>query len=88
MSYVVIENTPGYLPDDDDPATFDDWRDALRYMVTLVRESRDFSIEGGADIVGWVDRDDGCAYLTDEGRPHDLGRYFEIVETDGETDDR
>lgn len=82
MSYVVIENTPGYLPDDDDPASFDDRRAAIRYMVELVRRSRDYSVEGGADIGGWLDREAGCAFLVDEGRPHDLGRCFEVVETE------
>lgn len=77
--WIVVENTPGYMPDDDDPYVTDDYRDALRYMVTLVRESRDFSVDGGADIGGWLDREAGAAFLVDEGRPHDLGRYFEVM---------
>jgi hypothetical protein len=80
-TYIVIENTPGYLPDDDDPATFEDRRDAIRYMIELVRFNRDFRLEGGEDVGGWIDRDAGSAYLVDEGRPYDLGRYFEVIET-------
>ena len=77
--YAVIESTPGYMPDDDDPATFTDRREALRYMVRLVREYRD-SFYPINDFGGWLDREAGCAFLVDEGRPHDLGRYFEIME--------
>ena len=77
--YVVVENTPGYMPDDTDPATFTDRREALRYMVGLVRECRD-TFYMDADVGGWLDRELGAAFLVDEGRPHDLGRSFEILE--------
>ena len=79
LRYTVIENTPGYLPDDTDPATFDDEREALRHMINLMRTYRDEQAEFGADITGWLDRDALAGYLVDDGRPHDLGRSFEIV---------
>ena len=79
MRYVVVENTPGYLPEDEDPATFEDFRSAVRYMIELVRSNRDYRIEGGEDVTGWLDREAGDAFLTDEGRPHDLGRYFCVM---------
>jgi hypothetical protein len=31
--YVVVENTPGYLPEDDDPGTFEDLADAQAYAA-------------------------------------------------------
>lgn len=77
--FVVVENIPGYLPMDDDPYVADDWRDALRALVELVRRERDYMIDGGADVGGWLDREAGAAYLVDEGRPHDLGLSFEIL---------
>jgi hypothetical protein len=36
--YVVIENTPGYLPDADDPAVFDAYEDAVAYANELCDE--------------------------------------------------
>lgn len=76
--FVVIENTPGYMPDSE-PYPIGSRRDALRVMVDMVRECRDSMREGGADVGGWLDRENGCAFLVDEGRPHDLGRYFEVM---------
>lgn len=79
--WTVVESTPGYLPDDDDPARFHDFRAAVRYMVDLMRSYRDSERDAGADVVGWVDRDSGDGYLRDAGRTHDLGRSFAVVST-------
>lgn len=35
MHYVVIENTPGYLPDDDDPLVTDDYATAVDHANEL-----------------------------------------------------
>lgn len=79
--FTVVENTPGYLPDDDDPATFHDRRDALRYMIERMRQYRDDMRDNGESIVGWINRDAGEGYLWNEGRPHDIGRAFAVVDT-------
>lgn len=44
--YVVIENTPGYLPEDDDPATFDNIEDARVYASDLLSRLLDHIYEG------------------------------------------
>lgn len=75
--YVVIENTPGYLPEDDEPAEFETQREALRYMIERMRSYRDEH----EDVGGWIDRENMCGFLVDEGRPHDLGRAFEVHTT-------
>lgn len=36
MQYVATINTPGYLPDSDDPPTFDTPRDAWQHLVSEV----------------------------------------------------
>ncbi len=30
--WTVIENTPGYMPDDNDPPVFDEYADAVEYL--------------------------------------------------------
>ena len=37
-NYVVIANMPGYLPEDDDPPTFDCYDEAWSYVVQEVSE--------------------------------------------------
>jgi hypothetical protein len=37
-NYVIIENTPGYLPEDDDPPKFDSYAEALNYLVQYNKE--------------------------------------------------
>lgn len=81
--YVVIENTPGYLPDDDDPATFEDLNAAKTYLKEEVERLCDFLCEGydyAADYepnVYWS-RDLDYASVDDPRRAHDLGRVFSI----------
>lgn len=87
MSYVVTENTPGYLPDDDEPATFDDLGEAREYAAEL--------IEGYAEAYEVVGPDeaeieeakgyarelpgDGSGVSVDfEQDEHSLGRHFAI----------
>lgn len=45
--YVVTENTPGYMPDSDDPATFQDFESALAYGKELRENLLDFYSEMG-----------------------------------------
>lgn len=85
--FVVIENTPGYLPEDDDPPTFAEYADAVAYMNERVAEyveQLEDDLEGENEG-HTVDVNEGCAssanysatYVTTT-RPHDLGRWFAV----------
>ena len=87
--YVVSENTPGYMPDDTDPATFDDEDSARVYASDQLSRLLDSICDGDEDgyegayaalsIVGSF-QTDTCVYVTDTRRAHDLGRVIEIIE--------
>src|SRR5687768_8204335 len=47
MPYVAYINTPGYLPMDDDPPTFDSAIDAWDYLANIRRE-----FDGSAELPG------------------------------------
>jgi len=71
--YVVMESTPGYLPDVE-PAWFGSLRQAERYAATLARALREcgYTVKGSAQ--------GGCYYA--ERDPDDLGLVIEIVEAE------
>jgi hypothetical protein len=79
--FVVIENTPGYLPDDDDPPTFDEYADAVAYLNERAAEYADdpdaeppYRVEHG-----WASADNLAAVMVyDDSKTHDLGRYIGI----------
>jgi hypothetical protein len=84
VTWVVIENTPGYMPDDDDPATFDDRTDAVHYLRDEVERLCEHIQEGEGDpFVSWTEERDS-AHVTDSTREHDLGRVFEIAQQEEE----
>jgi hypothetical protein len=89
-SFVVIENTPGYLPEEDDPYVTDDYLAAVAYMNARVAEYVEFIEETGAEAEvsqGWASPNNYAAVMVyDKSREHDLGRYFG-VEIDEEEDD-
>ena len=89
--YVVIEFTPGYLPENDDPPVFDQWNEAVNYV--LAERERLFdddfgydvnpeSLKGYEDYVFMLDigafDGDGFIYY-DKRKIHDLGRIVQIV---------
>ncbi len=70
--YLVIENTPGYLPDADEPATFESFSDGLEYAEELAAE-----LEGQGYT---CDRDTpGHIYCTTKDKMYDLGRVIEVM---------
>ena len=81
-TFVVVENTPGYLPENDDPASFETFAEAEDYAGALA--------DGYRDTFG-LTHDDGSIDVTRESEtlwritrpsdPHDLGRVVEILET-------
>ena len=92
MSYIVIESTPGYLPEDDDPAVFDRISDAIEYaqerlaaLIEHIEDGQSFDfVEGeipGVRFMGELSYDKAVV-VYDNSREHDLGRVIEIVEVD------
>ncbi len=87
--YVVIESTPGYLSEEDDPATFEDLSEARIYASDRLSQLLDFIYEGqdaAGEHAGWtVDgsfQTDLSVIVYDKSRTHDLGRIIEIVLTE------
>lgn len=91
--YVVIENTPGYLPDDDSPAEPTDWRSALadaqdRVARLLDDEWATWAVVGEPVVQQPDPADPGSVgyfecYLG-RGGPHDLGRVVTVEALDDE----
>jgi hypothetical protein len=84
--YVVIENTPGYLPEDDDPATFETIEEARVYASDLLSRLLDSIYESQMDdpepvgfTVSGSFQEDLSVIVFDNARMHDLGRVIEIL---------
>lgn len=86
MSYIVIENTPGYLPDDDDTAEFETLADARSYARDLVEQLRDFHAQVDETCLVRVDSRSAPRswYVRRGGEAgrNDLGRAIQIVESE------
>lgn len=75
--YVVVENTPGCLPESD-PIECETYADARRAALAIVKELRaDGYYCTGNQVFGWM-----CHRTLSPGRldPDDLGRVVEIME--------
>lgn len=70
MHWHVVENTPGYLPDDMDDSTFIRITEARNYAMSLAQELR----EQGYHVSG--NRKYG--YYAEKGN-NDLGRVIEVL---------
>jgi len=85
--FMVIENTPGYLPEDDDPAVFDSVDEAREYateqldrLIDHIAEGQDFDDDAnGWTVIGDFAEGDLSVVVYDGARSHDLGRVIEIV---------
>jgi hypothetical protein len=87
--YVVLESTPGYLPEDDDPAVFEDIESARVYASDLLSQLLDHIFEvqelgedepAGFEVVGSFAQEDRSVVVYDKSRLHDLGRVIEIAD--------
>lgn len=85
--YVVIENTPGYMPDEDEPYTTDDYDEAVAYLNDRAAEyDNDESGIYRAEH-GFASADNLAAVMIwNDASDHDLGRYIG-VEIDHDHDD-
>jgi len=87
-TYVVIENTPGYMPDDCDPFVTNDYAEAVSVMREDINRYVDEITEAGGEPEveeGWASSTNlAAAKVYDHSRMHDLGRYFavELAESD------
>ena len=91
LPYVVVENTPGYLPEDDDPgrfATLDEARvyasDRLSDLLDHLYEAHGLHEDSGGlpfRVVGSFAQGDDCVIVYDLTRTHDLGRVIDIIDT-------
>lgn len=76
--FVVIENTPGYLPNDDDPPTFDTYADAVEYLNDRAAEYADsdgnYRVEYGYASAGNL----SAVMVWDDDKTHDLGLSISI----------
>lgn len=81
QQYVVIENTPGYMPDDDDPFVTDDYDAAVAYANEradeLVEHLSAFGDEATADKAYASASNLYAIYVTTD-RKHDLGRWIAV----------
>lgn len=78
QNYIVIESTPGYMPEADEPAEFDNYADAVAYANELADELEE---QGYTTDRSWASRDNYYAIKaerTDTVAP-DLGRYIEVA---------
>lgn len=78
-SFIIVENTPGYLPEDDDPFVTDDYSAAVAYMNERADEyandeSGVYSVEYGAAS----QNNFAAVIIHDSSKSHDLGRYIAV----------
>jgi hypothetical protein len=80
MTFVVIENTPGYLPVDDDPATFEDYADAVAYLNERAAEYAD-DPDGNYRVEYGIASGDNLAAVIvhDDDKIHDLGIVIQVL---------
>jgi len=88
MNYTVIEYTPGYLPEDDDPPVFDQYAQALNYLMEERKRIEDDGWDyGDGDYQALEFSDgmqDGWFSYTNTKLSHDLGRVVVIVPVEEE----
>jgi hypothetical protein len=78
--FVVVEFTPGYLPDEDEPAEFDDYSAAVEYLNERAAEYADDPDASYRVEYGIASSDNlAAAVVHDDEKMHDLGRIIEIV---------
>jgi hypothetical protein len=79
--FVVIENTPGYLPDADDPAMFEDYSEAVAYLNEVCDELEE---QGYKVDRSWASADNLAAAFAqrDDTVAPDLGRTVQIIRDD------
>lgn len=83
MTYVVVENTPGYLPEEDEPAIFATFEEAEGYADERAREAGEQRAEH--DSTANVYRESETLWRITSDYPHTLDRVVEILEEEDGT---
>ena len=83
MSYVVTENTPGYLPESE-PVEFEEQDEARVYASDLQSRLMDEIFDaGGTPVVsGSFAQEDTEVHVHDASRRYDLGRVISVTEAE------
>ena len=71
--YIMIENMPGYLPESDDPPTFDNYSDAMKALDKYWHELMNDNYDCGTIVNGQF------TYYPEDASEHNLGRNVEII---------
>lgn len=82
MGYVVGWNAPGFLPECD-PVEFEDWTDAVEYLVATIDEAWDEEyavVDWHPDLMGIVDE----GFMDAHAELHNLGEGREFSAQAGE----
>jgi hypothetical protein len=72
MLYRVVENTPGYMPEVDEPPVFGFRAEAVDYALALAAELRE---------LGYRVHRHGLQWFCEQNR-RDIGRMIEVREVD------
>lgn len=83
-NYAVIENTPGYLPEDEDPPTFDCYAEAVRHVADYYKQLCEEVNDDGSrryDVSPIVNGQFSYVLAGDAGIAH-LGRVVEIIKVE------
>jgi hypothetical protein len=85
MRFVVIESTPGYMPDDDDPFTTDDYAAAVAHLNELAAGYAD-DPDGNYEVTYGLASSANLAAVSvaDLDKIHDLGRWIAIEIDEGD----
>jgi hypothetical protein len=81
--YIVVENTPGYLPDDDDLPVFETYAAAVEYANERADEY-EHDPDGNYNVDrSYASRENTyCVVVHDRDRMHDLGRVIEVLRSE------
>jgi len=79
VQYVVVESTPGYLPEDEDPFVTADYGAAVEYLNERAASYADDPDASYRVEYGWASGANLAAVMVwDDSKSHDLGRYIGI----------
>ena len=85
MRFEVIESTPGYLPDSDEPAEFDTYAEAVAYANELADKLEE---AGYVADRGWASSGNYYAiHATTTDKVHDLGRFIAVERVEEEEEE-